>query len=99
MKRSLRPNANNVSRRQILVVDNDADNLSFLNGALAAQYDMMTANSGMDGLSAIYRHKDALALVLLSLALRRAGESDVLKQVIDDPRDERTRVFLSKSVD
>ena len=72
--------------RQILVVASGEESRSRFRSMLEDQYALVTAETGAQALEILYEHKDALALMLLQLALPDMHGIDIIRQVNEDPQ-------------
>ena len=86
MRTASRPVTNNsMERRQILVVDSNPEDLSFLNAALAEHYDLKIVETGANAPDSLIQGKDALSLVMVDLRFGDGHGLDAMRQLGVDP--------------
>ena len=75
----------NDTKRQILVVDDEAVNRDLLGGILRDEYDVLFAADGQTACELIQRNKNTLSLVLLDLIMPVLDGHEVLRRIREDP--------------
>lgn len=72
-------------RRMILIVDDEKVNREILKGILESQYEVITAASGQEALTAIAENRERIRLVMLDLIMPEMHGLEVLKHLRSDP--------------
>ena len=85
------------SRRLVLVVEDDRKDLESLCAMLSGSYELVTAQTGGEALTALYQHRDLISLMLLDLHLPDMHGFDILRQVKSDPLLTRIPVIMAAS--
>ena len=64
--------------RKILIVDDDVTSVAIVKALLSDEFDVVTANSGLEALGHLQKDPD-LSLILLDMIMPGASGMDVLK--------------------
>lgn len=72
-------------RRMILIVDDEKVNREILKGILESQYEVITAATGQEALTAIAENRERIRLVMLDLIMPEMHGLEVLKHLRSDP--------------
>ncbi|MBR0474213.1 MAG: EAL domain-containing protein [Erysipelotrichaceae bacterium] len=70
-----------ISKRKLLVVEDERINRELLRVILAGQYDLVFAENGKQALQLVHEHMDTLSLILLDLNLPDVHGLDLLQQI------------------
>ena len=72
-------------KRQILVIENDAENRRLLRDALETHYNVLEADGVQKGLKLLYDNRSALSLMLLEATLSDGQGRELIRRVQEDP--------------
>ena len=75
----------NNGKRLLLIIDGDAQSREILSRALEADFNVILAQTGAEGMRLILDNKDSLSIVLVALELSDMSGGDILRQMLEDP--------------
>lgn len=84
-------------RRMILIVDDEKVNREILRGILESQYEVITAATGQEALTAIAENRERIRLVMLDLIMPEMHGMEVLKHLRSDPGSRHIPVIVLTS--